>query len=304
MKTIIADDGAALHVLVRGHGPPVVLLHGWAADHSVWHPIIAELIKNYTVYAWDARGHGFQPQSGHGFQPQSGYGFQPQSGHGGRASAGSEPPTVTRMARDLRAVIRHFGLEKPALVAHSMGVLVVWQMLADFGCDGVGSLCLIDQSPRLMTDADWRLGIYGDWTEARDRAFMADLRLDFAETVLRLIAYGRNEKARLNYEADSRGMQKMRAALRLCIPEPLITCWASLTGADYRMLLPLITVPTLLVYGGASNYYDAETVRYVANRCPGAALHVFEGADHSPHFADRERFLNVLRCFIDDAAGA
>ena len=277
MRPVTVDDGERLEVMVRGHGPPVLLLHGWAADLALWARLIEDLAHDHTVYAWTARGHG---------PPRP------------RAGGGLEPPVVARMARDVVAVIRHFQLERPTLVGHSMGALVAWQVMADHGEGVVGGLCLIDQSPRLVTDAEWRFGIYGDWSRERDQAFADDLRADFAETVLRLIAEGHNEAAREAYRHNGRGIQRLREMLRSRAPEPHIVCWESLTAADYRPLLPALTVPVMLVYGGASNYYGPETARYVAARSPGAVLHVFDGADHSPHLADRDRFLALLRGFI------
>ena len=277
MRHLVLDDGERLEILVRGHGAPVLLLHGWAADLSLWSRVVEDLARDHTVYAWTARGHG---------APRS------------QAGGGTEPPVAARMARDVLAVIGHFKLERPTLVGHSMGALVAWQLVADHGPGAVGRLCLIDQSPKLVTGGEWRLGIYGDWSRSRDLAFVAGLRADFAETVLRLIADGHNEPARQAYRQDGKGIQRLREMLRGRDPEPHIVCWQSLTAADYRPLLPALRLPVMLVYGGASNYYGPETARYVASRIPGAALHVFDGADHSPHLADRDRFLALLRGFI------
>jgi pimeloyl-ACP methyl ester carboxylesterase len=274
MRVVTADDGLQLHVSVRGHGPPVVLLHSWAADHAAWGQIATELAHRFTVHAWDARGHGRSTVAGHA------------------------PPVVMRMARDLRTVLAHFGLEQPTLVAHSMGALTLWQAVADGGCAGIGQVCIIDQSPRLITDDQWRLGIYGDWPAGRNRAFMAALRADFPGSVLRLLAEGHNDKTRQQVAANTRGIQRLRESLARLDPEPLVVCWDSLGQADYRPVLPALTVPTLLVYGTASNYYGTETARYVADRIPGSVLHLFEGADHSPHLAERERFLTLLSAFI------
>ncbi len=277
MKRVTVDDGAGFEVLVQGHGPPVVLLHGWAADVAIWVRLIEDLAQDHTVYAWTARGHGEA-------RPW--------------VSCGSDPPVVARMARDLAALLAHFKLERPTLVGHSMGAMVAWQMAKDHGFDAIGRLCLIDQTPRLVTDEDWRLGIYGDWTLERDRAFVDELSGDFAETVLRLISFGHNAAARHHYQQNSRGIQRLREMLSLRSPEPHIVCWRSLTAADYRPLLSALTMPVMLVYGGASNYYGPETAAYVASRISGADLHVFDGADHSPHLADRDRFLALLRGFI------
>jgi hypothetical protein len=51
----------------------------------------------------------------------------------------------------------------------------------------LGSIGVIDQSPRLITDADWQLGIYGDWSEARDQDFVAAMRADFVNTVIEFV---------------------------------------------------------------------------------------------------------------------
>ena len=90
-----------------------------------------------------------------------------------------------------------------------------------------------------------------------------------------------------------------RAALQAQDPEPLINCWLSLTAADYRDVLARIQLPTLLVYGGESNFYHASTAQYVADNIPNAVLRIYEGTDHSPHQWQRERFVRELIEFVN-----
>ena len=160
---------------------------------------------------------------------------------------------------------------------------------------------MVDQSPRLRTDRAWALGIYGDWTPERNAAFVAALEADFPETVLRLIAHGHNRKAREVYETNSPDTKRLRTYLAALNPEPLIAAWNSLIDADYRAVLPSITVPALLVYGSESNYYGAATAHYVEQAIPGATLLVYEGADHSPHICQPRRFADDLKRFAGDA---
>jgi cephalosporin-C deacetylase-like acetyl esterase len=47
-----------LHYVIGGHGPPVVLLHGWPETWYAWHTVMPALAKNYTVIAPDLRGLG------------------------------------------------------------------------------------------------------------------------------------------------------------------------------------------------------------------------------------------------------
>ena len=128
-----------------------------------------------------------------------------------------------------------------------MGALTLWQYLRDFGERRLSRLVFIDQSPRLLTGEGWQGGIYGDFGPERSAAFMAELRQDFAEAVLRLVAFGHNPRARDLYQENAKGIQLARERLRTLDPQPLIDCWASLTAADYRDVLTVGAVGTFTV---------------------------------------------------------
>jgi pimeloyl-ACP methyl ester carboxylesterase len=276
MKKFVADDGEFIHLEIDGQGTPMVLLHGWTASHDEWSPFVPELARHHRIYRWDARGHG------------------------GHAPATTSAPTVQRMARDLRHLLDHYALRRPVLVGHSMGALTVWEYLREHGTAGIGKLCFIDQSPKLLTDSGWAGGIYGDFDRQRAERFAADLHDDFAEAVLRLAARGLNDRARAKYDENSPGWQRVREGLQQLHPPPLIEIWNSLTAADYRDVLEKIDVPALLIYGGQSNFYGRDTARFVGDRIRQAVLHIYEDADHSPHQGQRERFLRDLLEFIGD----
>lgn len=275
MTHFLADDGEKIHVRISGEGSPLILLHGWTSSSQEWFPFMTELETRHRVYRWDARGHG------------------------GHALAHPDSATVERMARDLRNLIDRYGIEDATAVGHSMGALTLWQYLRDHATHGLGKLCLIDQSPRLLTSDDWEHGIYGNFRVDRNNELVSWLREDFAEGVLKLTANGLNERANEKYRQNASGWERSRAALRAQNPEPLINCWLSLTAADYRDVLAGIPLPTLLVYGGESNFYHSSTAHYVADKIPNAVLRIYEGTDHSPHQWQRERFVRELIEFID-----
>lgn len=275
MTHFFADDGARIHLSISGDGPPLVLLHGWTSNHQEWFPFLAELNRFHRVYCWDARGHGGHPLGPH------------------------TEPRVDRMARDLHNLLDHFQLEQVGAVGHSMGALTLWQYIRDFGTGRLSRLCFIDQSPKLLTDDEWKHGIYGDFNRQRAEHLLGQLHRDFAEGVLQLTAFGLNDRAREKYLANASGWQKSRAALQQQEAGPLIACWQSLTAADYRDVLRQIDIPALLVYGGASNFYHTETARYVASQIPDAILQIYEGTDHSPHQWQRERFVRELTSFMN-----
>src|SRR5437016_4998810 len=51
-------DGLALHYLTAGHGPAVILLHGYTQTSRMWRPLIPLLAERFTVIAPDLPGIG------------------------------------------------------------------------------------------------------------------------------------------------------------------------------------------------------------------------------------------------------
>lgn len=77
-------DGVAIHYEVHGHGPAILLSHGYSATCRMWDGQIAALQDRYRIIVWDMRGHG-----------QSAYPADP--------AVYSEAATVADMAAILRA---------------------------------------------------------------------------------------------------------------------------------------------------------------------------------------------------------
>jgi len=273
-ELVEADDGERLHLRLSGSGAPILMLHGWTSSHASWAPLIAPLATRHRLLRPDARGHG------------------------GHALRIARTPDVKRLARDVINLLDHFDIERVVAVGHSMGALTLWQCIRDFGTERFSHLAFIDQSPRLLTDANWQGGIYGDFDAARAQALLDELESDFSEAVLRLIALGLNDAARRTYLRNTSGWRATREALRLIDPPPAIAIWKTLVAADYRDVLPKIDVPTLLAYGTCSNFYTAETARYVAENIPQARLSFYEGADHCPHLAQPQRFADELEALL------
>ncbi|WP_116104038.1 alpha/beta fold hydrolase [Amycolatopsis thermalba] len=104
-RTVVADDGVALHAEVFGdpHAPvTVVLCHGYALSGASWCFQVPELARHARVVTWDQRGHG-------------------RSRRGPAAHA-----TVDQLGRDLRAVLDQTTPRGPVVLAgHSMGGMTI-----------------------------------------------------------------------------------------------------------------------------------------------------------------------------------
>ena len=63
-ETVTSVDGTPIAYWHSGVGPPLVLVHGTAADHSRWTPVLPVFKQHFTVYAIDRRGRGGSDDSG------------------------------------------------------------------------------------------------------------------------------------------------------------------------------------------------------------------------------------------------
>src|SRR5687768_11521084 len=57
-ETVTSVDGTPIAYWRSGEGPPLVLVHGAAADHNRWAPVLPALEQRFTVLAIDRRGRG------------------------------------------------------------------------------------------------------------------------------------------------------------------------------------------------------------------------------------------------------
>jgi pimeloyl-ACP methyl ester carboxylesterase len=58
VKEVVSADGTRIACWRSGEGPPLVLVHGTAADHSRWAPVLGAFEEHFTVVAVDRRGRG------------------------------------------------------------------------------------------------------------------------------------------------------------------------------------------------------------------------------------------------------
>ena len=64
----IATNGTKIHVRVGGHGPAVVMLHGYGETGDMWAPLAANLMRDHTVIVPDLRGLGLSAKPATGYE--------------------------------------------------------------------------------------------------------------------------------------------------------------------------------------------------------------------------------------------
>lgn len=124
----VRTSGATLHLVAKGDGPPVLLLHGYPQTHAMWHRIAPALAREYTVVCADLRGYGDSSK------PK---GLPDHSNYSKRA-----------MAQDMVEVMEKLGHRSFHLVGHDRGARVAHRLARDHG-QRVRSLTVLDIAPTL-----------------------------------------------------------------------------------------------------------------------------------------------------------
>jgi len=126
----VATTGAEIHVENGGHGPPLLLLHGYPQTHAMWHKVAPALAQSFTVVCPDLRGYGdsSKPPGGNGHLNY----------------------TKRAMAQDMVEVMRALGFARFRLAGHDRGGRVAHRLCLDHP-DVVERVAVLDISPtRIM----------------------------------------------------------------------------------------------------------------------------------------------------------
>src|SRR5262245_47693032 len=99
--------GLKLHYLSAGHGPAVILLHGYTQTSRMWRPIIPLLAEKFTVIAPDL------PGIGDSAIPKDGL-------------------DMKTAAIRIHALAKSLGITKARVVGHDIGLMVAYAYAAQF----------------------------------------------------------------------------------------------------------------------------------------------------------------------------
>jgi pimeloyl-ACP methyl ester carboxylesterase len=103
----IPANGTVLHVRSGGHGPAVLLLHGYGETGDMWAPLAADLARDHRVVVPDLRGMGLSS----------------------RATGGYDKKT---QGRDMAGLLDALKIEKADLVTHDIGNMVGYGFAAQY----------------------------------------------------------------------------------------------------------------------------------------------------------------------------
>jgi len=102
----IDTNGTRIFVRVGGHGPAVVMLHGYGETGDMWQPLAVVLARTHTVIVPDLRGMGLSAHSDTGYDKKN-------------------------QGRDVAGVLDALHVGKVDVVAHDIGNMVAYAFVAE-----------------------------------------------------------------------------------------------------------------------------------------------------------------------------
>lgn len=259
----LTQEDARIRYKDIGDGPPVVLIHGFAASMQTWDAVAASLADDHRVIALDLKGFGWSDRREGDYSPQA-------------------------QARVVLALLDHLGVDRAMLVAHSWGASVA---LAT-------AIAAPERVERLALYDAWvyeeQLPSFFHW--ARHPALGESLMwLFYQERIDERMALGFHDKGHLT-EAF---VEEVEDTLQR--PGTLAASLAAIRGqrfAELQRQYRAVHQPVLLLWGRE----DAVTLPSYGERLlrelPRARLTVYPGCGHFPMIEALGASTTDLRGFL------
>ncbi|QDT52145.1 Arylesterase [Caulifigura coniformis] len=262
MQQMIDTSRGSFSVDDSGEGTPLVLLHGFPLDHSMWKDQIARFSSTHRVVALDLRGFGKSPPR-------------------------NKTVTMAEFADDVAAVIKAMKLGPVVLCGLSMGGYIAFAFQENHR-DLLKGLILCDtRSLADMPEAAKARRVTAERVLKEGTSFLADTMLPklFAEktalTRPEIVDATRRVIESANpagVSAAARGMAERR---------------------DYSDDLAGMDIPCLVIVGEHDAISPADEMTTIANRMPQAELKVIPNAGHMAPLENPPAVNEAIEAFLE-----
>jgi pimeloyl-[acyl-carrier protein] methyl ester esterase len=247
-----------MYIDTQGHGPDLVLIHGWAMHGGILAPLTRILRSRFRLHIVDLPGHGRSRDSGASIEP-------------------------AECARALAAQV-----PRAIWIGWSLGGLVALHAALDL--DNVRGLVEIASSPRFIAGPDWP---YATPLAAFEQ-FEAGLRDDYRgviERFLALEALGSNDAQAVSRELRAQVFEHGEPDLTA-----LEQGMRVLEKADLRSRLAELAMPSLWIAGKRDRIVPAPALRWAARECGGTLFEIDSG--HAPFISHPAEVAQAIATFV------
>jgi pimeloyl-ACP methyl ester carboxylesterase len=240
---IVEANGQGIYCEVHGDGEPLLLIAGFACDHTVWDLVLPPLAKRFRVVAFDGRGMGRTPGPG--------------------------PASIREMAADAVAVLDALETGPAHVVGHSMGGMVA-QQLALSHPQHVRTLTLAATCAQVGCRAQSVIVSAAELAELVEPAVAARAALPWMYSDAFFATPG----------AADQTVEQMLANPFQPTVEGISRQSEAIGEFDASARLGEISCPTLVMVGREDILFPVESARQLADGIPDAQLVVLERTAH------------------------
>jgi 3-oxoadipate enol-lactonase len=254
-------NGIAIDYRDEGTGLPVVFVHAYPLNKTMWDDQVAALEGRCRIITLDLRGFG-------------------------QSSAPAGSFSIDDMAADVRALLSALSIDRAALIGLSMG--------------GYVSLAFYRQYPGAVLGivlADTRAS--ADTPEGRERRMKAAEKAEaegsaaLAEDMIQALLAPSTVATRPDLVARVRAMMEGNK------PQALAAAQRAMAGRpESTGLLSKMSFPAMVIVGGADALTPPAEAEAMASSIPGARFRVIDEAGHLSNVEAPAEFNNALTEFV------
>jgi pimeloyl-ACP methyl ester carboxylesterase len=254
--------GIELAYEVTGEGSPIVLLHGFPFNRTLWREQVESLGKYYRVITVDLRGHG-------------------------ETTATHDPATMEEMAEDVAALLDELGIAaRIVLGGLSMGGYVALAFTRLFP-ERVRALLLADTRPQADT-GEARLAR----EEAATRALGEGMQAIAAAMLPKLFAPSTQAER-------PEVVARVREMILHTKPQGAASALRGMAArADHTQFLREINCPALIIVGSLDQITPLADAELMSREIRGSRLEVIAGAGHVSNVECPAEFNRALENFL------
>ena len=253
-------NGITLAYSDRGTGLPIVFLHAFPLNRTMWAPQEDTLSSRFRVITVDLRGHG-------------------------ESDAPLWRYTLDQSADDVRALLDHLSIQQAVLAGLSMGGYILFAFYRKYA-HRVKGLILADTRAQADT-AEGKEGRFQMAQIAYTKGSPAIADLMIPKLLCPATIQTKPELARQVRAMIERTEVSGIAGDLMAMAERL----------DSTPLLPTITCPTLLLVGDGDILTPPADHERMATGIPGAQLHILPGAGHLSNLEQADAFNRAVESF-------
>lgn len=262
--TLIRLNNIQMAYTDTGIGRPLVLIHGYPFNRSLWDEQVAALSNSYRVIVPDLRGFG-------------------------ESDSSAGPSTMNKMAQDVALLLDHLQISQAVIGGLSMGGYVVLAFYKQFP-SRVRAMLLADTRAQEDTEE-------GKQTRAQQaEKALSEGMAGLADAMLPKLLTPETVSKRPEV------VKRVRDMMLKTKPDGAAAALLGMAEReDLTLFISQITVPTLIIVGSEDPITPVADSEAMHRAIEGSRLVVLDKASHVSNIEQAEQFNKVLERFLKES---